>query len=459
MSTYREERRRDEEMRAASEREDRRLELQAQLQAQQLKGEEKRRDAEAKAERKRKEEEAARRQRQQDKRQRQQEKQRKAAGRRAKVARVVRWFNANPVTVFVGFVMLSAIVPAVISQVGALSDAGVFGLLAALLAAMLEGSAWALTFMGKTAEDEGRSTTKYRIGTWTTAVMSAAVNYWHWAQKLPHEKWVAVVFAASSLVAIYLWDMKTHGSSGKSREERREEKARREHEKNKRKHHKEVAEAADRLVSAVGFGQLTESEAFAAAWRIHYGAEPGLTPELYSQATTARLTLGAAIDEGAENAPEGIRAGILAALHNPLPGKPGSVLPTLSQTVSVERLEGPAKDRTTQFPQGKGTLSGSADSGPQKPAKKALGKAAKATGNTERDGDWERHLDRAREVAVDLLAEGKTISATSLAKRLKVRREDAMKLRDVIVAERKGNARPLQLVPTEDEPAAVAAGA
>jgi len=256
MSSYREERRADRAAERAQDREDMRLKLEAQLKAKEIEAEQKRKDAEAKAEQARKDAEAKRRQELADKRARQQEKARKKAERRARVVKVGRWLNANPVTAFVGFVMVCSIVPAVISQVGALADAGVFVLLAALLSAMLEGTAWALTFMGKQAEDAGRPAGKYRVAIWCTAFLAAAVNYWHWSEALPEQTWVAVVFAASSLIAIYLWDMKTHGSHGKTREERLREKARRQHLKDRRKHHKDIADEAEELVRTTSHLEL-----------------------------------------------------------------------------------------------------------------------------------------------------------------------------------------------------------
>ncbi|MFB8166140.1 DUF2637 domain-containing protein, partial [Streptomyces rubiginosohelvolus] len=314
--SYREERRADQAAERAQDREDMRLKLEAQLKAKEIAAEQKRADEEAKREQARKDAEAKRRQAIADKRARQQEKDRKKAARRAKVAKLTRWLNANPVTAFVGFVMVCSIVPAVISQVGALSHAKVNVLLAALLSAMLEGTAWALTFMGKAAEDAGRPAGKYRVATWCTAFLAAGVNYWHWAATLPNDQWVAVVFACSSLIAIYLWDMKTHGSHGKTKEERRQEKARRQHLKDRRKHHKDIADEADRLVSALPFEAVTDEEAFATAWRIRKGAEPGLSAEVYAAATDARVQLGAAFELGEHVRPELVRAGMLASLYN-----------------------------------------------------------------------------------------------------------------------------------------------
>ena len=450
--SYREERRADEalkaeqarknaEVRAAQAREDRRLELEAKLKAKEIAAEQKRKDDEAKAEQARKDAEAKRRQELADKRARQQEKERKKAARRAKVTKLTGWLNRNPVTAFVGFVMVCSIVPAVISQVGALSDAKVNVLLAALLSAMLEGTAWALTFMGKAAEDAGRPAGKYRVATWCTAFLAAGVNYWHWAETLPNDQWVAVVFACSSLIAIYLWDMKTHGSHGKTKEERRQEKARKKHLKDRRKHHKDIADEADRLLSALPFEAVSEEEAFATAWRIKKGAEPGLSAEVYADATNARVALGAAFELGEHVRPELVRAGMLASLYNPLPHRLSEGIPTLGPALPIPALQRPSEGATALAGIGMYGSESASEKARENGSGKASGNAGDdASGNGRRgrsDEELEALLPDALKVAAELVAEGNQISAAALSKRLGIRRDDARRLRDRVVAERK----------------------
>ncbi|MFB6594783.1 DUF2637 domain-containing protein [Streptomyces sp. NPDC056353] len=439
--SYREERRADQAAERAQDREDMRLKLEAQLKAKEIAAEQKRADEEAKREQARKDAEAKRRQAIADKRARQQEKDRKKAARRAKVAKLTRWLNANPVTAFVGFVMVCSIVPAVISQVGALSHAKVNVLLAALLSAMLEGTAWALTFMGKAAEDAGRPAGKYRVATWCTAFLAAGVNYWHWAATLPNDQWVAVVFACSSLIAIYLWDMKTHGSHGKTKEERRQEKARRQHLKDRRKHHKDIADEADRLVSALPFEAVTDEEAFATAWRIRKGAEPGLSAEVYAAATDARVQLGAAFELGEHVRPELVRAGMLASLYNPLPHRLSEGIPTLGPALPIPALRRPSEGATALAGIGMYGSEAASEKAREKGSEKASGNAGDdASGNGRRgrsDEELEALLPDALKVAAELVAEGNQISAAALSKRLGIRRDDARRLRDRVVAERK----------------------
>ncbi|MEU8741873.1 hypothetical protein [Streptomyces halstedii] len=446
--SYREERRADAaaqaeqnrkaaEARAAQEREDRRLELETKLKAKEIAAEQKRRDAEAKAELARKEAEAKRRQELADKKVRAQEKERQAAARRARFGRVAGWLKANPATLFVAFVMVASIVPAVISQVGALSSAKVHVMLAALLAAMLEGGAWAITFMGKQAEDAGRETRKYRIATWLTAAAAAAVNFWHGLEAYAEHPWVAVVLGGSSLFAIYIWDMKTHGSHGKTREERRQEKARKKHLADRRKHHKEIAEEADRLLSALPFESITEEQAFETAWQIKRGTQPGLSAEIFAQVTGARVQLGAAFELGEHVRPELVRAGMLARLYNPLPGRLAEGIPTLGPSVPVPALQ--------QAPEGATALAGIGVYGSEGASEKACEKASEsasgnAGGNGSRgrsDEELEALLPKALKIAAELVAEGNQISGAALSKRLGIRRDDARRLRDRVIAERK----------------------
>lgn len=449
---YREERRADRAAEREQAREDQRLLLNAQLEAKRLEAEEKRRDKQLADEQARRDSAERRRQETAERRHREQAAERRKAARAARTAKVTRWLRANPATLFVVFVMVASVVPAVISQVAALAHASVPFLLAALLAAMLEGGAWAITFMGKQAEDAGRPAGKYRAGTWATAVAAAGVNFWHWSTVAP--LWVALVFGGSSLFAIFIWDLKTHGSHGATRQQRHEARARRKHTRRRRRHHRSVARTADRLLSAAPFGELAESDAFTAAWRIHYGADPGMTPALYERATTARLALGRAVETASEKGGELTRSGLLTGWANPFPTAPGARLPVLGDTVPLPAAQAAAEVSTTQFPQGMRALPARSDHDPHN-------RGGKGVGGRRKDGSrrgWEQHFDRARTAASELVAEGRSISATALAKRLKVRREDAMKLRDAVIEERKNGARPLHLVTnTGDAPPAAAA--
>lgn len=425
MSTWQEEQRATKAMKAEQAREDRRLELDAGLKAAEIRAVQKRADDDAKAERARKDADAARRQELADKKQRDAEKAAAKLAKAAKRAKLTRWLKANPSTLFVAFVMVASIVPAVISQVGALSGASVNVAMAGLLAAMLEGGAWAITFMGKQAEDAGRETRKYRIATWATACAAAGVNFWHGLEQYDAHPWVAFVLGGSSLFAIYIWDMKTHGSHGKTRAEKQEAKARAKHLAKRRKDHKFIAKEADRLLSARPYGALTEEEAFETMWRAHKGAEPGLSVELYATATNARVALGAAFEVGEHVRPELLRTGMMAAALSPLPGRLADGLLRLGPVSPL-----PALTAGSQAPTGQTGIGSYAS---ETPAAQGDGGALVRRSDQELDA----LLPDAHRAAAELVAEGRSISAAGLAKKLRVRREDGMRLRDLVVGERK----------------------
>jgi hypothetical protein len=393
--------------------------------AAEAKAEQKRLDAEAEAERQRRAVIEKRRQELADKRQAEAEKAARKAARAAKRARRLRWLKAHPADLFVVFVMVASIVPAVISQVLALTGAGVFVAMAALLAAMLEGSAWAVTLMAKQAEEAGRPAGKFRVAGWVFASIAAAVNFWHGAEQYADHLWVAPVLAGSSLVAYFVWDLKQHGSDGATRAEKREAKARGKHAAKRRSLHKDVAKEADRLIAALPFGQLTEEAAFEAAWRIRHGAEPGMTAATYAATTAARVELGAAFQLGEDVRPELLRTGMLAAALSPLPGRLADRLPTLGPVSPIPALPGGAEGRTTQA--GIGLYAS------ERPA--AQGDTGPLVGRS--DQELEELLPDAHAAAAELVAEGKQISAAGLSRKLRIRREDALRLRNLVVGERK----------------------
>ncbi|MFC8015421.1 hypothetical protein [Streptomyces cinereoruber] len=390
MSSYREDRRADRAAERAQDREDRRLELEAAARREQLQAEEKRKDAEAK-----------RRQEQADKKARLAERAAKKAAAAAKRAKAIRWLKANPATLFVAFVMVASIVPAILSQIGALTGASVAAPMAGLLAAMLEGGAWAITFMGKQAEDAGREPRKYRIGTWAVATVAAAVNFWHGLEAYGEHPWVAFVLGASSLFAIYIWDLKTHGSHGKTKAD----KARRAHVAARRKHHPQIVEQAIKLQAALPYGTLDDEAAFAAAWRIHTGAEPGLSAELYATATNAVLQLGAAFELGDNVRDELLETGFKAARLNPFTELTQN--PTSQAGLGQNASQAPAPADRPEAPEGK------------------------------TPEELEALLPDALAAAAELVAEGRQISAHGLAKKLQIRRVDAALLRNRVIEQRR----------------------
>lgn len=181
------------------------------------------------------------------------------------------------------------------------------------------------------------------------AGFAASINYQYGRTLSPDpaaSQTAALGLAAVSLLGPLLFEVrqwvatlteKTGTEQDKAR--RQEEKARREHLARRRGHHKDVAQEADRLLSAMPYGSITEEEAFAAAWRIHRGAEPGMSAELYAVATNSRVQLGAAFELGEHVRPELLRAGLLASALDPMTRR----LPTLGSVAELPALSVRAK--------------------------------------------------------------------------------------------------------------------
>lgn len=351
--------------------------------------------------------------------------------RAAKVGKVTGWVRTNPARAFVRLVQVCSVVPAVISQVGALRDSGVELLLAGLLAAMLEGAAWALVAMGSQAEGE-RSTRTYRIGAWIAAAVAAGINFSHGLLRYPGHSWVAVVLALSSLVAVWLTDLQTHGSHGPTTAEKKRAKAQAEHTKARGKHHPEVLAVAERLMSATPFGSLHPDDAWRVAWSFTEGSEvTGVTADLIAGQLKAR----ARVTE--------VSAARTVPAHWD-PAMPPD--PFLEDEDSVYRAAFPealeaASRGSSDHPE---PLGGIGLQGPANGPKKSPEATRKQPSGNGRQTAGERpldpqHLAQVRQLA-DLLDEsGQTLSAPRIRELLGVRNEYAVRLRRQVEAERSGH--------------------
>lgn len=350
--------------------------------------------------------------------------------RAAKLGRITGWVRANPARAFVRLVQICSVVPAVISQVGALHDSGVEVLLAGLLAAMLEGAAWALVAMGSQAEGE-RSTRTYRIGAWTAAMVAAAINFSHGLLRYPGHSWVAVVLALSSLVAVWLTDLQTHGSHGPTTAEKKLAKERAEHTKARTKHHPEVLAVAERLLSATPFGSLHPDDAWRVAWNFAQGVEvTGVTADLIA----GQLKAKARVEE--VSAPQTVPADWDPAMPPD---------PFLTDEDSVYRQAFPvaledASRRSSDSPttlDGKGLQGSTAalKEGPTATPKRDSGNARQTAGERPLEAE---HLERVRKLADLLAADGKSISSRQVRELIQCRTEYAIRLRDAVQAERAG---------------------
>ncbi|MGW7580299.1 hypothetical protein ACWGKU_19230 [Kitasatospora sp. NPDC054768] len=386
-------------------------------------------------EQKRLDAEAARQRREADERAAEQARERRRAARAARFGRVTGWIAANPARAFVRLVQACSIVPAVVSQVAALDHAKVAWVLAVLLAAMLEGGAWALVAMGAQAEGE-RSTHTYRLGAWAAGTVAAGINFAHGWTQYTDARWVAFVLALSSIGAVWLTDLQTHGGRGPTTAEKKTAKERAEHARRRAEHHPDVREVADRLLSAAPFGALPADEAWRIAWEYVHGVTvPGLTAELLAQRLNARARVA---ELSALPAPADLWPGMpddpFPALTLPLPSGPsdGVYLDTVpdglrnASPITAESLE--ALYRTGSYVPAPGAVAPG-----NEPSDSPTGNAAATAG--------ERPLDpadiaRVRVLAYDLAARGEELSTKKVRDALGCRNGYAVRLRRHVDAER-----------------------
>jgi hypothetical protein len=376
---------------------------------------ENRKDADAALDRRLKAQEALRAQRRDDKATRDAEQRRKKRERRAAWKQRTDWVATNTDLAAALAVMVAGMIPAFYFQLDALMGAGVFAGLAALLAFMLEAGAWAATAGEVKALKAGRAVWPYRIAIWTFTAAAASINFAH---GLGTAWWLGAILAASSIVPVALFHMVMAGRHV-AKPKDATAKARARHEKKRRKHHTDVADLADRLVSAAPFGTLSFEDAFAAAWSIKHGtAKPGMTPELHAVATRSQARLAEALELPKADA-KSVRAALLERLTDPLPGT-SPVIETGAVTLPVSKRP---KGRTTRFPSGKQAPSNLAD------------EKAKEAALAER-------LPEVHDLADELAVKGRELSARAISKKLHIRLVDAAELRDLAVAQRPGRRIP-----------------
>lgn len=183
----------------------------------------------------------------------------------------------------------------------------------------LEGAAWVMAAGVAYADEKG-------LPAWvrwllrglclTAAGYAGWINYDYGMQTNPA---VGYGLAAVSLLGplvfeIRQWVTNLTVDAGEKKKQG-EAKARAKHEKQRRKDHKPVVQLAQRLVSAAPFGTLSLEDAFIAAWEIFYGTStPGMTPAMHAQLLASRQDLTAAMDE-ANGSPVSARGRLLQVLH------------------------------------------------------------------------------------------------------------------------------------------------
>ncbi|WP_328336774.1 hypothetical protein [Streptomyces violaceus] len=183
----------------------------------------------------------------------------------------------------------------------------------------LEGAAWVMAAGVAYADEKGLpSWVRWLLrGLCLTAAGYAGwINYDYGMQTNPA---VGYGLAAVSLLGPLVFEIRQWVTNlsfdAAEKKKRGEAKARAKHDRARYRHHKDVVKLARRLVSAAPFGSLALEDAFTAAWEISYGTStPGMTPAMHAQQLTSRQSLVAAMDE-ANGSPVSTRGRLLQRLH------------------------------------------------------------------------------------------------------------------------------------------------
>ncbi|MEU0287508.1 hypothetical protein [Streptomyces sp. NPDC006147] len=191
----------------------------------------------------------------------------KAAARKARNERLAAAIG-QPLP-WVMIVVVTSIAFAFPGQFSAVVGLGVIWVLALMVPVFIEGATWAMAWLRKWAVANNKPAGLYTVMTWLFASVAAALNAWHHADK-PQ---LAVVFAASSLFGVAVWEIymhsQSHAAGGRTAEEIRIALLR-------RIKHPRVTRRATWLRTAT-FPPLSEADAWDRAWRQVHGAEPGVT--------------------------------------------------------------------------------------------------------------------------------------------------------------------------------------
>jgi hypothetical protein len=183
----------------------------------------------------------------------------------------------------------------------------------------LEGAAWVMN-AGVAYADErklpGWVRWLLRALAMSAASFAAWINYDYGRHIAPAVGFglAAVTLLGPLFFEVRQWVMTLSFDAGE-RKRRSETKAREKHERRRRKDHKAVVTLAKTLVSAAPYGTLSFEEAFASAWEIKYGTRvPGMTPALHAEQLASSKALAAAMDE-ANGSPVSTRGRLLELLH------------------------------------------------------------------------------------------------------------------------------------------------
>ncbi|MEU3521820.1 hypothetical protein ABZ770_42445 [Streptomyces sp. NPDC006654] len=213
----------------------------------------------------------------------------------------------------------------------------------------LEGAAWVMAAGVAHADEKGLPAWVrwlLRAFCLSAAGFAAWINYGYGMETNPAAGYglAAVSLLGPLFFEVRQWVTTVTVDAGEKKR-RSEAKARARHERTRYRHHKDVVKLARRLVSAAPYGALALEDAFTAAWEIFYGTgTPGMTPALHAQQLASRKSLAAAMDE-ANGSPVSNRSRLLEVLH-PAP----AALVSGPESVQVASQIPPAPGRPSETP-------------------------------------------------------------------------------------------------------------
>lgn len=183
----------------------------------------------------------------------------------------------------------------------------------------LEGAAWVMAAGVAHADEKGLPAwVRWLLRTFCLAAagFAAWINYGYGMETAPAAGYglAAVSLLGPLFFEVRQWVTTLTVDAGEKKR-RGEAKARAKHERTRYRHHKDVVKLARRMVSAAPYGALALEDAFAAAWEIFYGSEtPSMTPAMHAQQLAAHKALADAMD-AANGSPVSARARLMQRLH------------------------------------------------------------------------------------------------------------------------------------------------
>ncbi|WP_331734900.1 hypothetical protein OG968_35835 (plasmid) [Streptomyces althioticus] len=269
-------------------------------------------------------------------------------------------------------VVITSIAFAFPGQFSAVVGLGVIWVLALLVPVFIEGATWAMAWLRKWAVANNKPAKLYTVMTWLFASVAAALNAWHHLDK-PQ---LAVVFAASSLFGVAVWEIymhsQSHAAGGRDAADIKLALQR-------RIRHPRVSRRASWLRTAT-IPALSESEAWAIAWRQIRGTEPGLTKRTLKR----HNRLAEKIAEAAEKACEPRLTASLDLFAAPVepvrevgPGEAWAIDPQAIARILADPANASRADRAKASGRGINSASGNADQKATQGAQEARTRAAK----------------------------------------------------------------------------------